>query len=42
VYKHIYIDSDVFVIWATCKWDGKIRGFLLEKVGFGGLFCASN
>ncbi|KAJ7741501.1 acyl-CoA dehydrogenase domain-containing protein [Mycena olivaceomarginata] len=23
--------ADVFVIWATCKWDGKIRGFLLEK-----------
>ncbi|KAG8992791.1 hypothetical protein FRB90_000902 [Tulasnella sp. 427] len=23
--------SDLFVIWAKCKWDGKIRGFLLEK-----------
>jgi glutaryl-CoA dehydrogenase len=23
--------ADVFVIWANCKWDGKIRGFLLEK-----------
>ncbi|KAJ7772108.1 acyl-CoA dehydrogenase NM domain-like protein [Mycena maculata] len=23
--------ADVFVIWAKCKWDGKIRGFLLEK-----------
>lgn len=24
--------SDLFVIWARCKWDGKIRGFLIEKV----------
>ncbi|KAJ7188690.1 acyl-CoA dehydrogenase domain-containing protein [Mycena filopes] len=23
--------ADVFVIWATCKWDGKIRGFVLDK-----------
>ncbi|KAJ7496924.1 acyl-CoA dehydrogenase domain-containing protein [Mycena latifolia] len=23
--------ADVFVIWARCKWDSKIRGFLLEK-----------
>ncbi|KAJ7502977.1 glutaryl-CoA dehydrogenase [Mycena galericulata] len=23
--------ADVFVVWAKCKWDGKIRGFLLEK-----------
>ncbi|PFH52134.1 hypothetical protein AMATHDRAFT_74426 [Amanita thiersii Skay4041] len=23
--------ADLFVIWAKCKWDGKIRGFLLEK-----------
>ncbi|KAG5647079.1 hypothetical protein DXG03_001449 [Asterophora parasitica] len=23
--------ADVFVVWATCKWDGKIRGFLLDK-----------
>ncbi|KAF7351120.1 Glutaryl-CoA dehydrogenase [Mycena sanguinolenta] len=23
--------ADVFVIWANCKWDGKIRGFLIEK-----------
>ncbi|KAJ7099582.1 acyl-CoA dehydrogenase NM domain-like protein [Mycena belliarum] len=23
--------TDVFVIWANCKWDNKIRGFLLEK-----------
>ncbi|KAF5348649.1 hypothetical protein D9758_006769 [Tetrapyrgos nigripes] len=23
--------ADVFVIWAKCKWDNKIRGFLLEK-----------
>lgn len=24
--------ADVLVVWAKCKWDGKIRGFLLEKV----------
>lgn len=24
--------ADVFIIWAKCKWDGKIRGFILEKV----------
>ncbi|KAG1794398.1 acyl-CoA dehydrogenase/oxidase [Suillus plorans] len=23
--------ADIFVIWARCKWDGKVRGFLLEK-----------
>lgn len=23
--------ADIFVIWAKCKWDGKIRGFVLEK-----------
>jgi len=23
--------ADVFVIWARCKWDNKVRGFLLEK-----------
>ncbi|KAJ7594926.1 acyl-CoA dehydrogenase domain-containing protein [Mycena floridula] len=23
--------ADLFVIWANCKWDGKVRGFLLEK-----------
>ncbi len=23
--------SDLFVIWARCKWDNKVRGFLLEK-----------
>ncbi|KAJ7686504.1 acyl-CoA dehydrogenase NM domain-like protein [Mycena rosella] len=23
--------ADVLVIWARCKWDNKIRGFLLEK-----------
>ncbi|GAA97300.1 uncharacterized protein L969DRAFT_84269 [Mixia osmundae IAM 14324] len=23
--------ADVFIIWAKCKWDGKIRGFILEK-----------
>lgn len=24
--------ADVFIVWAKCKWDGKIRGFILEKV----------
>lgn len=23
--------ADVFVVWAKCEWDGKIRGFILEK-----------
>lgn len=23
--------SNVFIIWARCKWDGKVRGFILEK-----------
>ncbi|KAF5380504.1 hypothetical protein D9615_004681 [Tricholomella constricta] len=23
--------ADVFVVWANCKWDNKIRGFLLDK-----------
>ncbi|KAG9312112.1 acyl-CoA dehydrogenase domain-containing protein [Chiua virens] len=23
--------ADIFVIWARCKWDGKVRGFILEK-----------
>ncbi|KIJ15524.1 glutaryl-CoA dehydrogenase [Paxillus involutus ATCC 200175] len=23
--------ADIFVVWARCKWDGKIRGFILEK-----------
>ncbi|PBK74218.1 acyl-CoA dehydrogenase NM domain-like protein, partial [Armillaria solidipes] len=23
--------ADVFIIWASCKWDQKIRGFILEK-----------
>lgn len=23
--------SDIFVVWARCKWDGKVRGFILEK-----------
>lgn len=23
--------ADLFVVWARCKWDGKIRGFLLDK-----------
>src|SRR6266481_4931987 len=25
-------NSDLFVVWARCKWDDKVRGFLLEKV----------
>lgn len=28
--------ADVFVVWAKCKWDGKIRGFVMEK-GWKGL-----
>jgi len=28
--------ADVFIVWAKCKWDGKIRGFILEK-GMDGL-----
>ena len=27
---------DVFVVWARCKWDNKVRGFILEK-GMNGL-----
>ncbi|KDQ50843.1 hypothetical protein JAAARDRAFT_41625 [Jaapia argillacea MUCL 33604] len=23
--------ADLFVVWARCKWDGKVRGFLLEN-----------
>jgi glutaryl-CoA dehydrogenase len=23
--------ADVFMVWAKCEWDGKIRGFVLEK-----------
>ncbi|KAI0294389.1 acyl-CoA dehydrogenase domain-containing protein [Russula brevipes] len=23
--------ADVFIIWARCKWDRKVRGFILEK-----------
>jgi glutaryl-CoA dehydrogenase len=23
--------SDIFVVWARCKWDDKVRGFVLEK-----------
>ncbi|KAJ3514752.1 hypothetical protein NLJ89_g2189 [Agrocybe chaxingu] len=23
--------ADVFIIWARCKWDGKVRGFILDK-----------
>lgn len=30
--------ADIFVIWAKCKWDGNIRGFILEK-GTKGLEC---
>lgn len=28
--------ADVFVVWARCEWDQKVRGFLLEK-GYEGL-----
>lgn len=28
--------ADVFVVWAMCDWDKKIRGFVLEK-GWKGL-----
>jgi glutaryl-CoA dehydrogenase len=24
--------ADICVVWAKCKWDGRIRGFILEKV----------
>jgi len=30
--------ADLCVVWAKCKWDNKIRGFLLEK-GMKGLEC---
>ena len=23
--------ADIFIIWARCKWDNKVRGFLVEK-----------
>ena len=23
--------NDIFVVWARCEWDGKVRGFVLEK-----------
>lgn len=23
--------ADIFVVWARCKWDGRVRGFILEK-----------
>lgn len=26
------IGSGLFVVWARCVWDKKIRGFLIEKV----------
>ncbi|KAF8526067.1 acyl-CoA dehydrogenase domain-containing protein [Hysterangium stoloniferum] len=32
--------ADVFVVWARCKWDNKVRGFLLEK-GMKGLSAPS-
>jgi len=25
-------DSDVFIVWARCKWDNRVRGFILDKV----------
>lgn len=28
--------ADVFIVWAKCQWDGKIRGFILER-GMAGL-----
>ena len=35
------IYRDVFIVWARCKWDSRVRGFILDKVGvnsgFGGL-----
>ncbi|KAH8828362.1 acyl-CoA dehydrogenase domain-containing protein [Flagelloscypha sp. PMI_526] len=31
--------ADVFIIWARCKWDGKVRGFVLDK-GIHGLSTA--
>jgi len=27
------ITRDVFIVWANCKWDNRIRGFILDKVG---------
>lgn len=24
--------ADLFLVWAKCGWDGKIRGFLIERV----------
>lgn len=26
------LSRDVFIIWARCKWDNRVRGFILEKV----------
>lgn len=23
--------ADIFIVWARCQWDGKVRGFILEK-----------
>ena len=31
-WTRLIVGSDVFIVWAKCKWDGKIRGFVLEKV----------
>lgn len=25
------LSSDVFIVWARCKWDKRVRGFILEK-----------
>ncbi|KAH8917654.1 acyl-CoA dehydrogenase NM domain-like protein [Atractiella rhizophila] len=24
-------NADIFIVWAKCEWDGKIRGFIVEK-----------
>ncbi|KAI0766355.1 acyl-CoA dehydrogenase domain-containing protein [Trametes elegans] len=32
--------ADVFIVWARCKWDNKVRGFILEK-GTQGLSTAA-
>ena len=31
-WTRLIVGSDVFIVWTKCKWDGKIRGFILEKV----------
>jgi glutaryl-CoA dehydrogenase len=30
--------ADICIVWAKCKWDGKIRGFIIEN-GTKGLEC---